>query len=388
MKKNILYSCMALLAMVLSFSLTSCSDDDDNNGTETTGVDATQQAILTNYISTVVVPTYKDLADAAIALADDCENLNSQASVNKACEDWKAARQYWELSEAFLFGAAADYNIDPHIDSWPLDLTQLSAVLRAGDIESRIDAGTAGYGLLGFHAVEYVIFKDGATGDASNRVRDYATITDAEKNFAAAVAADMRDQCVLLEASWAGMENISAAKRAILDEAELAPSINYGEQMVSAGLAGNAKYKTQAAAFEEILVGASDIANEVGNTKISDPMNSHQWSDVESPHSWNSVQDFIDNIKSVRNAYYGSLDGNESRYSVASHVASINRQLDQNVKSKIADAIAAIEAMPRPFRSYISTDTPAADKAKINAAVEACNDLVDALDEAQEAVNR
>ncbi len=371
-------------AMAVATSLTSCSDEKDD--VVDNGVDATQQAILSNYINTVVIPTYRQLADAAIDLAEDCTDLTTQAKVDKACQDWKTARKEWELSEAFLFGAAADYNIDPHIDSWPLDLTQLDAVLKAGDIESRIENGTAGYGLLGFHAVEYVIFKEGSSGDASNRNRAYSTITPAEAVFAAAVAADMRDQCIRLEAAWAGLDKVSTAKQKILEEAELEPTTNYGDRIVSAGLAGNTKYKTQAAAFEEILVGASDIANEVGNAKISDPYESHQWSDVESPHSWNSVTDFIDNILSVRNAYYGTLDGSVSSQSLSSHVAQIDKAADAAVKAQLNATIEALKAIPTPFRNYISETTDAATKAKIEAAIDACNALVESLDAAQEAV--
>jgi len=379
MKK--IFPLLSLLALALG--AVSCSSDSDNDVTNIGKVDATQKAILTGYVNHVVVPTYQSLADAAVQLAKDCEDLSTQAAVNKACEDWIAARKYWELSEAFLFGAAADYNIDPHIDSWPLDLAQLDEVLKAGNIEERIEAGTAGYGLLGFHAVEYVIFKEGSTGDASDRRRDVKTITEAEATYAAAVSADMRDQCIRLEAAWAGTDKLTAAKKAFLEEAELEPTLNYGELITSAGLEGNAKYKTQAAAFEEILVGASDIANEVGNTKISDPMASHQWSDVESPHSWNSVADFADNIRSVRNAYFGSLDGSVAKESVSAHIASINTNLDTAIQKAIADAIAKIEAMPRPFRNYISV-TSGADYDAIHAAIEACNALVDALDAAQE----
>lgn len=386
MKKIFNYALMFIATVGMNISFASCSSDDNDN-TGDNGVDATQQAILSNYVKNVIIPTYTSLADAALDLAEDCEDLSSQAKVNKACEDWKAARKYWELSEAFLFGAAADYNIDPHIDSWPLDLTQLEVVLKAGDIESRLDAGTAGYGLLGFHAVEYVIFKNGAEGDASNRYRDYATISDSEKDYAAAVAADMAAQCIRLEAAWAGMDKISAEKKAILEEEELEPTLNYGELMINAGLAGNAKYKTQAAAFEEILVGASDIANEVGNTKIADPMASGQWSDVESPHSWNSVADFADNIRSVRNAYYGSLNGSVSSISVSSHVASINKDIDTKVKACIEDAIKKVEAMPKPFRNYIK-EKSGANYEKIQAAIDACNNLVDALDEASEVINK
>ncbi len=386
MKQTIKYSFMLVAALGMSVFFKSCSDD--NKTATTDGIDAAQTAILSNYVNSVVVPTYKNLADYAIKLADDCKDLSTQAKVNQACANWIEARKYWELSEAFLFGAAADYSIDPHIDSWPLDLTQLSAVLSAGDIESRIESGTAGYGLLGFHAIEYVIFKEGSTGDANNRNRDVATITEAEARFAAAVAADMRNQCVLLEAAWAGIDNISSAKQTILKDADLSPSFNYGELIVNAGLAGNSRYKTQAAAFEEILVGASNIANEVGNTKISDPMNSHQWSDVESPHSWNSVIDFVDNIRSIRNAYYGTLDGTRSSKSVSAFVASIDQQIDKQVQEKIEHAISTVDAMPRPFRSYIYKDTDAASKAKIQASIDACNSLVDAINKAQEAVKK
>lgn len=384
MKKIINCTIMMAAAMAVATSLTSCSDEKDD--VVDNGVDATQQAILSNYINTVVIPTYRQLADAAIDLAEDCTDLTTQAKVDKACQDWKTARKEWELSEAFLFGAAADYNIDPHIDSWPLDLTQLDAVLKAGDIESRIENGTAGYGLLGFHAVEYVIFKEGSSGDASNRNRAYSTITPAEAVFAAAVAADMRDQCIRLEAAWAGLDKVSTAKQQMLEEAELEPTTNYGDRIVSAGLAGNTKYKTQAAAFEEILVGASDIANEVGNAKISDPYESHQWSDVESPHSWNSVTDFIDNILSVRNAYYGTLDGTVSSQSLSSHVAQIDKAADAAVKAQLNATIEALKAIPTPFRNYISETTDAATKAKIEAAIDACNALVESLDAAQEAV--
>ena len=383
MKKFLQNSLTVAMMAVSAMCAVSCDDDDDNNSSS---IDEGQQAVLSNYVNEVIIPTYKSLADAAIKLAEDCEDLSTQDKVNQACEDWKAARQYWELSEAFLFGAAGDYNIDPHIDSWPLDLSQLAEVLKNGNIEEMIEAGTAGYGLLGFHAVEYVIFKDGGTGDYSNRYRDVTTITDAEKTFAKAVAEDMRDQCVRLEAAWAGLENVTDEKQEILADAELEPSLNYGEMMINAGLEGNSKYKTQAAAFEEILVGASDIANEVGNTKISDPMNSGNWADVESPHSWNSVTDFVDNMKSVRNAYYGSLDGSESKVSVASVIAGLNADKDAAIKEAIANAISALEAMPTPFRNYIDKHDADAT-AKIEAAVAACNVVVEALDAAQSELN-
>ena len=374
MKMNMKYAMMIAATLVMGAGLTACDDDEKGSSN---ALDDGQVAIVSNYVDAVVVPTYTSLAAATEELADLCEALAenpSDEAVKAAGEKWVASRKYWELSEAFLFGAAADYNIDPHIDSWPLNLSELNEVLKAGNIEDRLDAGTAGYGLLGFHAVEYVLFRDGQS-------RKAADISEAELNFAVAVSADMRDQCIRLKGAWAGEDALSKAEAEALEEAELDLTNDYGAQIKAAGMAGNTRYRTLAKAFEEILTGASDITNEVGNTKISDPIKSQSVDDVESPHSWNSVVDFADNIRSVRNAYLGSLDGTVSQRSVSSHIATLNKALDAKIQSAIADAIGKIEKMQKPFRNNLKFD------ANNQAAVDACNDLRDLLDEAIELIN-
>lgn len=368
---------VTLAGMTLGFA--ACSDSNDDP--DPNQLDSKKTAIITQYVNGVVVPTYKSLADEANELAALCQQLRenpTQGKVQECCDKWISARKYWELSEAFLFGAAADYNIDPHIDSWPLQKSQLDNILNNSSLIAALDedgAGadafaTLGYGLLGFHAVEYVLFRDGAA-------RNVGDITERELIYNAAVAQDLANQTVRLEASWAGMNNISSAKRAILEEYELEPSFNYGENMIEAGKAGNSLYKTQLAAMEQILTGASDISDEVGNTKITDPVNSGNVLDVESWYSWNSIADFTDNIRSVRNAYYGSLDGTVNNNSLAAYMNKVNASLDSNVRSAIDNAIKEVSGMPAPFRNHLS-------KTETQKAVDACNQLLDALDAAIE----
>lgn len=368
---------VTLAGMTLGFA--ACSDSNDDP--DPNQLDSKKTAIITQYVNGVVVPTYKSLADEANELAALCQQLRenpTQGKVQECCDKWISARKYWELSEAFLFGAAADYNIDPHIDSWPLQKSQLDNILNNSSLIAALDedgAGadafaTLGYGLLGFHAVEYVLFRDGAA-------RNVGDITERELIYNAAVAQDLANQTVRLEASWAGMNNISSAKRAILEEYELEPSFNYGENMIDAGKAGNSLYKTQLAAMEQILTGASDISDEVGNTKITDPVNSGNVLDVESWYSWNSIADFTDNIRSVRNAYYGSLDGTVNNNSLAAYMNKVNASLDSNVRSAIDNAIKEVSGMPAPFRNHLS-------KTETQKAVDACNQLLDALDAAIE----
>ena len=49
------------------------------------------------------------------------------------CEKFLEARAWWEKSEAFLFGPATDFGVDPHIDSWPLDVDALNMALSNTD---------------------------------------------------------------------------------------------------------------------------------------------------------------------------------------------------------------------------------------------------------------
>lgn len=371
---------IALLGITCGFA--ACSDDKDDP--DPNQLDTRKTAIITQYVNGVVIPTYRSLADEAVELATLCEELRqnpSQSKVDECCESWISARKYWELSEAFLFGAAADYNIDPHIDSWPLQKSQLDNILANDALIDALDedgAGadafaTLGYGLLGFHAVEYVLFRDGAP-------RKVSEITEAELIYNAAVAQDLANQTIRLEASWAGLANISSAKQNRLEEFELEPSFNYGENMITAGMTGNTLYKTQLAAMEQILTGASDISDEVGNTKITDPVNSGNVLDVESWYSWNSIADFTDNIRSVRNAYYGSLDGSVNNNSMAAYINKVNSSLDSNVRKAIDNAINEISSMPAPFRNHLT-------KAETQKAVDACNTLLDALDAAIEGLD-
>jgi predicted lipoprotein len=385
------YLVLTVTAVILGLSVSSCKDDDD--ATDNT-LDAQKTRAIEQYVNGVVVSTYKSLADEAIDLYDACLRLKenpAQANISAVCQEWIAARKFWERSEAFLYGAAADYNIDPHIDSWPLDKAQLDLALRNVTlIDNMRENGcnfdgfaTLGYGLLGFHAVEYMVFRDGGArrqeGGVDKDGISYGALTETELVYCTAVAEDLRNQCIRLEASWAGTENITSEKQSILEEAELEPSLNYGEIMIAAGESGNKIYKTQLAAYVEVLQGAADISDEVGNTKITDPVSSGNVLDVESWYSWNSITDFADNIRSVQYAYYGNVGNTVHETSVSAYVKSLDATLDSDIQSAIATAILEIEAMPAPFRDNLTE--AASGKAKA-----ACNALLDKLDEAIELI--
>ena len=326
------------------------------------------QSAMTPYVNKTVIPTYKAMADAAIDMYDKCVAMQEAHTagnlttdmIKAAGEAWNTSRKYWELSEAFLFGAAADYNIDPHIDSWPLDKTAMDNMLnnagQMAQMSPEYVGNNLGYGLLGFHAVEYMLFQLDASETQS--LPHNLTYTKEEMIYLTSVAGDLRNQCVRLEASWAGLDNVSSEKQEILEEAELEPTFDYGSSMINAGKGGS-KYVNYQDAAEEIIQGCIDIADEVGNTKIGRPVNGSSTEDknyIESPYSLNSIVDFTDNIISIQNAYAGSNAGDAS---ISGYIQHIDPTLDAELKAAIEKSIATIKKIPEPFAKTATTNADA-----------------------------
>ena len=375
--KNGFLTCAASLTML--FAVVSCSKDnvtDDDSAKE-----ATFRAIVEQFVNNTVVPTYKSLADESVSLYDALVALKAtktDANVKTAADKWIKARDYWELSEAFLFGPASDFGIDPHIDTWPLARNEFEEVLNnSGQIASLAAedgdewaAEFLGPGVLGFHGIEYILFREGKT-------RSAASIPDNELVVAVAVAGDLRNKCFQLEASWAGMDKVAAAKKEKLEALELNVTIgrlSYGENMINSGKAGSTnQYFVDAC--EDIVDGCITIADEVGAMKIGKPHTGDDVNYIESPYSFNSKVDFIGNIKSIENVYLGGVEGKRGA-SLSDYLKSVNPKTDTDIKDAIANAIAKIEAIPFPFAHNFNTDA-AGD------AMEACNDLATILEGAK-----
>lgn len=376
------------LGVMAATGFVSC---DKENNNEITGLYTKEQALndaVIPYVDNTVVSTYRSLADGALKLMNACneakeafgtDNTKAQQKIDEAGNYWKESRKYWELSEAFLFGAASDYNIDPHIDSWPLDKAAMEQLLNNSGMMAAIGEGggtyvsaNLGYGLLGFHAIEYMLFQLDNTGYVSES-RKVETLDRNGMIYMAAVAEDLCFQCIRLEASWAGMENVTEEKQNILTEKELEPTFNYGQSMKNAGKGGS-KYVNYTDAAQEIIQGCIDIADEVRGQKIGKPAKGSSEDDknyIESPYSLNSITDFADNIRSISNAYQGINDTDKS---ISDYVASVNPEKDKAVKNAIDKAIAAIQKMPEPFAKH-ATEKTSTD------AMEAIDVLITALEE-------
>lgn len=378
MNKIFKYSMMFAVALAFTMGFTSCSDD-DNDEQDVTFSSSELKEVNADYVDNTVVATYRNLADYNKQLVADLNAMSDDAGVAKACETWKQSRKWWEFSEAFLFGAAGDYAIDPHTDTWPFDRTQFdkymslykNAKLGEEGFENETntinEAIATGQNLTGFHAVEYLIFREG-------QPRHFADMTANEIYFAKTAAQDLYLSSLKLVSAWGG--KVSADEQALLDEVEFASSINYGENFKNAGNAGST-YSTVVLASKEIIAGANDIIGEVRDSKIGAPATGEDVNYIESPHAHNSIQDFYDNIMSVKHALYGgcTVDGITPEAKSLIGICLKNdktKAAAQNVMTNLENALSKISSMKKPFVLYY-TDQSAKD------AMEALDGLEESL---------
>lgn len=186
-------------------------------------------------------------------------------------------------------------------------------------------------------------------------------------------------------ASWHNyMRNVAALLKA--DATNLYDSWNTsykgGASFATSFKSHNGTYNFSSAwnCIEQVIDGCVEISNEVGETKIGDPYNKYMANNVtealyavESWYSWHSRDDYTNNIYSIRNAYYGSLDGKVSDKSISKLVAGANAELDTKVSAAITTAASAIQAIPQPFRNNINSQETVA-------AIKACEELESVLD--------
>lgn len=380
------------VAAVAMSSLLLCSCDPSNNNV-TSDKAAKFQTVTTAYVLNTVESTYTNLADATILLYDACEAVFAQYEAkqnipNSDIENlgrlWKESRRYWELSEAFLFGPVEDNNIDPHIDTWPHDLTaQLDLMADDAKMQKVATQGLSvlgDEGLMGYHALEYMIFDvTNYQHPADIRYNDFNAYTPNEMIYFRAIAKDLVEQLVALEACWKGLNNVSPRKQQII---AAAPATVHNYSGLNDGFANHllnltGEYASYQNVMDELLDGCDGIADEVGNTKIGRPVRgasaSQQDGDrnyIESPYSLNSVQDFADNIRSIQNAYMGSQQGDASLYEYAK---TKNEAVANALRDQINTTIEAITAMQEPFY------TTAGDAASKQAAIEAGTNLTEAI---------
>jgi uncharacterized iron-regulated protein len=379
----------SVLAAMMAGTMVLSSCEKDNGGLEVENNDELYASILSNYVNTTVLPTYKALAEAALEMRTANEALKnnpSDATMQAASDAWMKARIEWEMSEAFLFGPVGEQalDIDGHIDSWPLEINDIHAVLQEGALGmTGRKAWLMDPEVIGFHVTEYLLYREG-------RTRPVSDLTEAELNYLTAATDALVWDCVLAYVAWVGENNVPATMKTVFNEnpdvvAHLNDNPSYKD--FAGRLTSATGYSSWGNALNEISVGAADIAGEVGATKIESPYAGAKVEEVESWYSWHSLDDYRNNILSIKNAYLGGRD-DQSRQSVclSAYIAKVNPSLDSQVKAKIEDCIARIAAIGKDGKSFYEVVRDHTNSTEVAAAVNACHELEDLFGAVSDAI--
>ena len=326
--------------------------------------------VLGNLVDNVIVPTYTKLADDTEDLEKTLNGLNvntiTQEKINKACDDFKSARENWERSEAFLGGAASDFDVDPTIDSWPLNRSLLLTYLQSGRTDfsdEEIEDAT----ILGFHALEFFLFRNGqprnvAEFKGNDTYPGFTAISGAsELAYAQRICTLLKERTFQLQVAWEGEKN--ASRTAVVKAAGLEYTtengMSFGDNLKQAGKNSQSTFATLTDAVAQVLSADEGscfaICNEVGTAKIANPFANGDIAYVESPYSYNSITDFADNIRSIRNVWYGSTNGSAATKSFHNFFAQVGKaSVNTAVENGFNTAISNISGMPSPFVKYCS----------------------------------
>ena len=422
---------MAFLLGAMTIGFTACSSDNGGNGefdlpdvgqatTSISSSDKEMQKVAKNYVQAVVYPTYQALASNARTLYSAAQTLYKSAEagtmtqdqINAACEAFKKTRQEWERSEAFLFGSATDNELDPHIDSWPLDRDELERALTNENLIAGFKSenpakfvsehNTEFQSVLGFHGMEFVLFRNGAhrtvealkANDTDEGVTSVKGID--ELAFLQAVAADVRNITALLEFTWMGSAASNETKAILSGEGSYVfntlrynglasnGTMCYGQFLLSPS--STTGYHSWQGTMTQIFVGGcSNISDEVAVQKLGQAYrcatgqgnpteDSKDY--IESPYSHRSFIDYQDNIYSIKNSLYGTRDikaTTPAENSMLSLLKKMNYSGYNNLVNALNAAIQALETAKNSGKSFV--EEPGAQRVKD------CINAVSALDE-------
>lgn len=348
------YNILLIACLTGFISCTGCKDDPKPADTS---FDA--GPLLKNTSENVITITYYDLyinAQSLVTAIDALQTAPDATTLEAARQTWKNTRKPWEQSEGFLFGPVSTKGIDPAIDSWPVNIVDLNAVIGGGEVLSKAFIDGLEGTLKGFHTIEYLLW--GA--DGNKLATDF---TEREFEYLGSLAESMEGETEKLWSSWkADGENFQAN--------------------ISGAGNGTSIYPSQSSALQELINGMIGIADEVANGKINDPLSTGDITLEESRFSSNSKTDFTDNIISILNIYTGDYNG-ATGSGVKDFVNEFDAALAEEVETDIHQAIDAINAIPGTFTEAVISNQAEIENAQqkiIDVKVHLENDVLPLLD--------
>jgi putative iron-regulated protein len=298
----------------------------------------TNDVIVAGYLSLSTKANDYHLATLTLFNSPTAENLAA------AQQAWRDVRIPWEQGEAHIFGPVDALSIDPHLDTWPLNTSDLQALLASQSGFTAEQVKLFNDDVQGFHTMEFLLFGDGLTDNE----KTIDEMTALEREYLMATAEVFNEYAHSLADAWTVSYDPSDSN-----------SPAYKELLLTAN---NNVYASELGVIEELIQGMIGIIDEVGNGKIAEPfgtsLSTTDTSLVESQYSWNSLADFADNIQGVQNIFRGEFINGADKQGIIDFIAAADSELASRMNNEINDALSAIKAIKGednlPFRQAIN----------------------------------
>lgn len=325
------------LFVFAGLALLSCRDNNESFSEQ-----VSNKQVIENITNNVIITTYRELNLKAIHLKTKIDAItagNAEALV-AARQAWKEARSPWEKSEGFLYGPVDTEGLDPALDTWPVDVQSMNNIIN-GNQPITAEVLAANNESRGFHLIEFLLWGEDGNKKASQ-------FTARELEYLRAAAKDLQNNTQKLYSGWIASEGNFA-------QYFLNPSVN------------SPAYKSEQNVLAEITDGIFTISDEVANAKIQEAFTGNNGAAApekeESRFSNNSKQDFADNIRSIKNIYFGGYYGVVGK-GLSDIVKAKDPALDKELKTQIDASINAIESISGTFSTAIISNRAEVEEAQ------------------------
>ena len=306
--------------------------------------DGERRVALEGTTERVIVPTQVELSERGQELSSLLDELASDpGSVDLSAirEAYISTRSPLEEAQAFGFGPALDLRSFKTIDLGPADTAKIDAELGSDAEMTAAHLRTLGADKRGLHAIEYLLFPaDDADVEAALLADDIAG--ERRRQFVSAAGQLVAASALQLEQAWTPEKGDYAAR---FSQPGGPDSVDSSVQ------AGLDTLLNEAVVLSEVIANAK-LGKVLGTATGGEPDPAAQ----ESERASASISDMLGNLRGVRNVYFGTR-GDAPVTSLSSLVHAKSPSADVHARQALADADAALKAIPEPLGQAL-VDSP------------------------------
>lgn len=315
--------------------------------------DGERRVALKGATEQVILPTYQELSarsDELASLLDDLVSSPATADLEATRQAYLDVREPLQEAGAFGFGPAVELHSSAALDQSPLDTAKLEAELASERELTVAQLRKLGANKRGLHAIEYLLFPaDDADVEAALMADDLSG--ERRRQFVSSAAQIVAASASELLNAW-DPERGGFARR--FSEPGSPDSVS---SSVQAGL-------------DTLLNEAVVLTELIANVKLGKPLGAATGGKIEpaaqeSERAGASVTDMLASLRGIRNVYFGSREG-IAEPSLSTLVHAKNAAADVHARAALADAEAALLAIPEPFTDALK-DSPETAQAAYDA---------------------